>query len=190
MVNEYFRKAIVREGSVADQYVDKVAQRAEANLKEFYRLLRQVGLEGTEELISAIHASTFSTAHSHSHHHYTTGTLEHSLGVLRELRTLAQGTGLDDRNIVLAALLHDISMGYSKEWSRFHGHGFRSMKIVQKYLKGVDVEVLLAIRMHKHRRSDDGCLRCEDHLLWKLLREADHKDASTCNHARRFIESM
>ena len=56
MENEYFRKAIVREGSVADQYVGKVAQRAEANLKEFYRLLRQVGLEGTEELISAIRA--------------------------------------------------------------------------------------------------------------------------------------
>lgn len=186
----YFRRAILREGYVEAQYVDKVVQRAEANLNEFYRLLRQVGLEGTEKLISAIHASSFSTAHSHSHHHYTTGTLEHSLGVLRELRVLAQGTGLDDDDIVLAALLHDISIGRSREWSRFEGHGRRSMKIVQRYLRGVDREVLLAIRMHRHRTGEDGVLNCEDHLLWKLLHKADHRDAAACNDARRFIASM
>lgn len=190
MANEHFRRAVVFEGQVPDQYVGKVVQRAEDNLREFYGLLRQVGLEGTEDLIAAIHASNFSTARSHSHHHYATGTLEHSLGVLRELRSLAKGTGIDDNDIILAALLHDICMGHSKEWSCFHGHGYKSMKIVRKYLKGVNGEVLLAIRMHKRKSSLDGTLRCDDHLLWKLLHEADHRDAATCNDYRSFIKSI
>lgn len=187
---EYFTKRIIQDGHIESKYIQKVAARADENLQRYYSLLRSTKMEGIEELISTIHRSTFSTAHSHSHHHYMTGTLEHSLGVYDELVKLAEGSSIPENHIILAALLHDISMGYCKEWSRYCGHGRRSRQIVTKYLRDVPREVRIAIELHKHHTNADGTMNSKDYPLWDLLVTADHKDAAKCNNAAAFIEKL
>lgn len=182
-MNKYFTDAIKREGNVAPVYVEKVSARADENLKRYYSLLRSTGMEGMEELISAIHRSTFSLCHSHSHHHYTTGTLEHCLGVYDEMARMSIGTGLSQRDIILSALLHDVGKGRSREFSAYDGHHpERSMKIVRRYLRNVPSAVLNAIRYHQHH--------CPNHPLQNLLCDADHKDASTCNRTSEFFKTL
>lgn len=182
-MSQYFTKVILREGNAASLFTDKVSARADANLKRYYSLLRSTKVEGIEDLIAAIHRSTFSTCHSHSHHHYTTGTLEHCLGVYDRLSEMAGGTDISTRDLILAALLHDVGKGCSKEFSAYSGHHpERSMRIVRHYLRGVPQEVLNAIRYHQHHSSS--------HLLQNLLCDADHKDASACNDAYAFLRSI
>lgn len=182
-MSKYFTDAIIREGKVPSVYVEKVSARADENLKRYYSLLRSTGMEGMEELISAIHRSTFSICHSHSHHHYTTGTLEHCLGVYDEMVKMSIGTGLSQRDIILSALLHDVGKGRSKEFSAYDGyHPERSMRIVRRYLRNVPGAVLDAIRYHQHH--------CPNHPLQNLLCDADHKDASKCNYTSVFLRSI
>lgn len=182
-MSKYFTDAIKKDEKVAPEYVEKVSARADENLGRYYFLLRSTGVEGMEELISAIHRSTFSLCHSHSHHHYTTGTLEHCLGVYDEMVRMAEGTEFSQRDIILTALLHDVGKGHSKAFSAYKGHHpERSMKIVRHYLKHVPGEVLNAIRYHQHHHPN--------HPLQNLVCDADHKDASTCNRTSEFLKAL
>ena len=183
-MSKYFTEAILRERIINPEYVEKVSARADENLVRYYRLLRSTGIEGMEDLIEAIHRSTFSTCHSHSHHHYTTGTMEHSLGVYDEMMLHNAYGDFSERDIILAALLHDVGKGRSKEFSFESGdhHPTRSAKIVRRYLKNVPAEVLSAIRHHQHHSPDNA--------LQNLLCDADHRDASLCNDAERFLKAL
>lgn len=186
-INQYFEKAIRRENSVPESYVAKVADRACQNMHRYYALLRSTKVEGIEELISVIHGSTFTTCHSHSHHHYTTGTLEHCLGVYDEMVKLAEGKDVAEKDIILVALLHDVGKGCSKALSAFRHcghHPERSMRIARHYLKGVSNEVFDAIRYHQHRPIDPKL------VLQSLVHEADHKDAAKCNDRVAYFRDL
>ncbi len=183
-MSKYFEDAIRRNGDVAPEYIEKVSARADANLARYYGLLRSTAMEGMEGLISAIHRSTFSICRSTSHHHYTTGTMEHCLGVYDEMMKNNKDGRFCERDIILVALLHDVGKGRSREFSFEKGdhHPTRSKKIVRKYLKNVPSEVLHAIRYHQHHSPD--------HPLQNLVCDADHKDASKCNRAGKFIKAL
>lgn len=182
-MNKFFTDAIIREGNVPSEYIEKMSARADYNLKRYYSLLRSTKVEGIEDLISAIHRSTFSTCHCHSHHHYTTGTMEHCLGVYDYMRSQPEATGFNERDIILVSLLHDIGKGRSKEFSAFQGHHpERSMRIVRHYLKGLPYEVINAIRYHQHHHPV--------HPLQNLVCNADHADAAKCNNAYKFIKAL
>ncbi len=75
----YFTHKLKRffDGETLLNAVDRVIE----NQDRYYALLRSTGEWGIEELIVSIHKSSFFTAHSGSHHHYASGTVEHSLGV-------------------------------------------------------------------------------------------------------------
>lgn len=178
-MNTLFRKAIGADRHIPDDSKETLSNRAEDNLRTFYSLLRSTGEEGVEDLIRAIHASSFTTCRSHSHHHYTTGTLEHSLGVYRLMMPVADSEGLDRNSVILTALLHDVGKG-------FHGigghHPERSSYIVKRYLPNVSGDVLSAIRHHQHHSRFNR--------LQNLVCDADHRDASTCNSLRSFLSSI
>ena len=161
------------QGEVLRKAVDRVIE----NQDRYYALLRSTGEVGIEELIASIHKSTFFTAHSHSHHHYASGTVEHSLGVYDQLVIKAEGYGYSDKDLILTALLHDICMGYNPEWPHKPGrHGYNSFLITQKYLPNVSPAVLEAICCHKHWPSKESKAR---NPLRQLIKEADHADAAT-----------
>lgn len=48
---------------------EQLAERAADNLIRYYSLLRSTGVPGMEDLIAAIHGSTFSISNSCHHHH-------------------------------------------------------------------------------------------------------------------------
>lgn len=175
---EYFTRKLSRSfsGEVLSRAIDRVL----FNQDRFYALLRSTGEPGVENLIQSIRKSNFSTAHSHSHHHYPTGLIEHSLGVYDLMSARAKGMGLKESAIILTALLHDISMARNEDWSTIphHSgeHGRFSIKIAKNYLPGLSQEVQEAICKHRHTPHDPDAKR---NPLWALVRRSDIADAST-----------
>ena len=161
------------EGEVLCKAVNRVIE----NQDRYYFLLRSTQEPGIEELITSIHQSNFFCAHSHSHHHYATGLVEHSLGVYDQMVSLSEGYDLEQKDIILTALLHDICMAYNPVWPHVHGkHGLNSRLISEKYLPNLSEDVKEAIQKHKHRPSSENA---ERNPLWALVNDADHKDAAT-----------
>ena len=159
---------------------ESLATRAAQNLQKYYSLLRSTGAEGIEDLIKAIDESTFKTEGSHNHHRYIAGTLEHSLGVYKRMSRKASvwrklGFKYKESDIILVALLHDISNGSHPDW-KGSGHGGRSRKIVEKYLPNVSQDVLEAIEGHMHA-SISGLTN----PLWRLIITSDMPDSGTCD---------
>lgn len=172
----YFTNKLKRyfDGEDLRKAVDRVIE----NQDRYYALLRSTKEPGVEELIASIHKSTFFTAHSHSHHHYASGTVEHSLGVYDQLVKLAKGYHYGDKDLILTALLHDICMGHNPDWPHERGrHGKNSYLIAKKYLPNVSPDVLEAIRCHKHWPSPES--KAKNPLRW-LIKKADCNDAATC----------
>ena len=175
---EYFTRRLSR--SFSGEVLEKAIDRVLVNQDRYFALLRSTGEPGIDNFIQQILKSNFTTAHSHSHHHYPTGLIEHSLGVYDQMSNRAKGMGLKESDIILTALLHDISMAKNEEWSRIpHNrgeHGRFSMKIAKKYLPGLSQYVLEAICKHRHYPSDSDAKR---NPLWALVRKSDIADAST-----------
>ena len=160
-------------GEILCKAVDRVIE----NQDRFYALLRSTGEPGIEELISSIHKSSFFTAHSYSHHHYASGTVEHSLGVYDQLVKLAKGYSYENKDLIITALLHDICMGHNPIWPHEKGrHGKNSYLITKQYLHNVNPAVLEAIKGHKHWPSDEGAAH---NPLRLLIKKADMADAAT-----------
>ena len=157
----------------------KAVDRVIANQDRYYALLRSTNEPGIEELITAIHKSSFFTGHSHSHHHYSTGLVEHSLGVYDKMVCMAEkeGYSLNPNDIILVGLLHDVCMGRNEDWRNLPGkHGEKSANIVKKYLLNISDDVYEAIRCHRHDPSEESKKR---NPLWYLVRESDKADAAT-----------
>jgi HD superfamily phosphohydrolase YqeK len=172
----FFLKRMSR---VRKEIRDQLAERAVDNLTLYYSLLHSTKERGMSELVEAIHNSTYSTSKSHRHHHYPSGTMEHSLGVYKLMSEKAellrqQGHKIKESDLILVALLHDVAQGKCAEWTQYAGHGRRSRAIVERYLPDVSPEVLEAINGHMH-------LAFNSNVLWHLINQADHRDAATCN---------
>lgn len=172
---DYFRSRLKRhfDGDVLERAVTRVIE----NQDRFYALLRSTNEPGIEQLITSIHKSSFFTAHSHSHHHYATGLVEHSLGVYDKMVSLPEGSNLDRRDIILTCLLHDLCMARNPEWPHERGrHGKNSRLIAELFLPNLSPEVKEAIQCHKHCPSPDSAAR---NRLWALIFKADRADAAT-----------
>lgn len=155
----------------------RAVNRVIKNQDRFYTLLRSTNEPGIEELISSIHKSSFWTSHCHSHHHYATGLAEHSLGVYDKMKRKAARYDLEEKDIILTALLHDLCTAHNKEWPHIAGkHGMNSRLVAEKYLQGLSPEVKEAIQCHMHRPSQENAAR---NPLWALVHIADWTDAST-----------
>lgn len=169
---------------------EQVAERAADNLIEYYRLLRSTQVPGIEDIITAIHKSSFSQSCSKSHHNYVGGTLEHSLGVYHLMskeadRIRKMGYHINESDVILVALLHDVCKGRCDDW-HFDRHGSRSRKIVELYLPNLSDDILEAIEKHMHggKFKVKGKMRevCPgDNILHYLICTADYPDGKTCD---------
>lgn len=173
----YFTHKLKRsfDGETLRKAVDRVIE----NQDRYYALLRSTGEQGIEELITAIHKSSFFIGHSHSHHHYATGLVEHSLGVYDQMVSMAnkEGYPLNPNDIILVGLLHDVCMGRNDDWRNLPGkHGGKSANIAKKYLPNISNAVYEAIRCHRHNPSEESKNR---NPLWYLVRKSDMADAAT-----------
>lgn len=182
---DFFRERLFHSfnGEILEKAIDRVIE----NQDRYYALLRSTGQKGIEDLISAIDNSRFSTGHSHSHHHYPTGLLEHSLGVYDQMILRSKGSGQDQKDIILVGLLHDICMAHNAAWASIPGgHGSKSANIVKKYLPNVSNEVVLAINLHRHSPHGDDV---QNHPLWALVRKSDIADSATSpGNTLKFME--
>ena len=172
---QYFSRRLCR--SFGGETLSRAVDRVIANQDRFYKLLRSTNEPGIENLISGIHKSNFFSGHSHSHHHYPSGLVEHSLGVYDQLSRRAKGLNIPKKDIILAALLHDVCMAHNDDWASLRGgHGRCSRRIAAHYLPELSPAVQEAIKCHKHRPSPENAKR---NPLWALLVESDHADAAT-----------
>lgn len=161
--------------------LESAIERAIKNEDRIYELLRSTNEPGIVDLISAIHRSTFAKSNCHSHHHYPTGTLEHSLGVYEEMCKKAEelGVNVNANDLILVGLLHDVGdAGGVDEWMQFRGHGRRSRAITNLYLNNVSEDVLEAIEKHRHDPRKENIHNKPLRLLVFL---ADHADAAKCS---------
>ena len=170
---------------------EQVAERAADNLIEYYRLLRSTQVPGIENLITAIHKSSFSCSRSNSHHNYVGGTLEHSLGVYHLMskeadRIRKMGYDINENEVILVGLLHDVCKGKHDDWGFDKKHGSRSRNIVELYLPNLSDDILEAIEKHMHggkfkvngKRRE---VRPGDNILHYIICKADYPDGKTCD---------
>lgn len=152
----------------ADYNATHLKERFEAEIK---------GLKGynTNRLLNYLSKSNFYTTRSGSHHHYSTGTVAHSLGVWRHMMKIYDGP--DKNEAAAVALLHDIAMMDRSKY--YKGHGNRSMHILRDRLKfGLSDEALEVVLYHKghmHPGHDEQETRKQP--LWQNLYDSDHFDA-------------
>jgi hypothetical protein len=174
----YFLRKMSR---VRAEIREQLAERAVSNLERYYSLLRSTGEPGIEDMIAAIHASTYSVSMSDRHHHYPSGTMEHSLGVYDLMSPAAEelrktGVEIKESDVILLCLLHDVCQGKCPEWKQYPRHGRRSRAIVARYLPEVSEQLLEAIDGHMHPPTNEN-------LFWKLIYKYDgheYGDACTC----------
>ena len=181
---EFFTRRLKRDysGEVLSKAVDRVIE----NQDRYYALLRSTEEPGIEDLIASIHRSNFFFSRSHSHHHYATGLVEHSLGVYDQMHCLAKDSDLAEKNIILTALLHDVCMARNKDWPQCSGHGAKSCRIVEQYLPDLPPAVKEAITKHRHTPEREDA---ERNPLWAAVRTADIADSATSpGRALKFLE--
>ncbi len=156
-------------------------------------LLRSTKRDGMENVIRYLQQSGFFIVPSsvNRHHNWKGGLAEHSLGVYR--LAVNNGKDVSQESIIIAGLLHDIckaSKLYYDEKGVVHyrhchieGHGYRSVKLLEKCGLKFSVEEKLAIRWHMggHHASEseqEEVFITRQNRLWKIIHEADHLDAS------------
>lgn len=161
-----------------------LASRASENFYAMIDSLRSLSIDGMDTLIKAVVESDFALANSVKHHAYTSGTLEHTLGVFSKMRetNLQHGNMFCDAEIAIVGYLHDICMASHPEWDSFPDlHGVKSGDIIRKYLPDVvDTfsEALFAIEHHGSKFHDETMVK--EHPLLSLLLRCDKEDAEEC----------
>lgn len=162
----------------------QVCIRAINNIGDMIEGLTRLGLPGMDALIIAIQESDFVLANSVKHHAYTSGTLEHTIGVYSKMMdsNLQNGSCFSNEEIAIVGYLHDICMANHPDWNEFADlHGVKSGDIIRKYLPTVAKdypESMFAIEHHGSKFHDDKMVM--EHPLLDLLLQCDRKDADEC----------
>lgn len=156
-------------------------------------LLLETNRDGMECVIRYLDDSGFFIVPSSidRHHNWQGGLAEHSLGVYR----LAQKEAgdLPQDSVVIAGLLHDVckaaKLYYDEDGvlhhrhTHIHGHGYRSIKILEQCGLKLTEDERSAIRWHMgghHANTDerDEVMKARQSRLWQVIHRADHLDAS------------
>lgn len=167
------------------------------NRNEIISLLSETKREGVKNVLLYLDESGFYEAPSsiYRHHNWRGGLAEHCLGVCKT--ALANGEGLPRDSIIIAGLLHDIckanKLYYDENGiiqhrqSHIHGHGYRSVKILDECGLMLTDDERRAIRWHMggHHPHDEKDLEdiriARQSQLWRVIHNADHWDASGKN---------
>lgn len=171
----------------------------QVNREKIISLLRSTEREGIENVIDYLEKNNFFEIPSslHRHHNWKGGLAQHCLGVYKRLNTT--GEKLPQDSIIITSCLHDIcktrkiyksGRGNWKERKEeelhIPGHGYRSVKILEKLGLELSNEEKRAIRWHmggwkiaerpKEEIRDFFVTKKSD--LWRLLLNADKYDSS------------
>lgn len=163
------------------------------NKEEIISLLRSTNRSGIENVMQYLEDSGFFIAPSsvYRHHNWRGGLAEHSLGVYRIASSNAGALPVD--SVIIAGLLHDICKASklyydeSGEIQRHHchikGHGYRSVKLLEKCGLQLSEDERLAIRwhmggQHANESEEEEVKTARKNPLWMLIHQADHIDAS------------
>lgn len=162
-------------------------------------LLHRIERKGMPRVIKYLNDSGFFAVPSsiNRHHNWRGGLAQHCLGVY--LTAKEQGEGLPKESIVIAGLLHDICKARKLYYddngiihhrhTHIHGHGYRSVKILEECGLELTEEERLTIRWHMgghHAKNEDveEVKKARGLKLWQVIHHADHWDAAGKNLKR------
>lgn len=168
----------------------------ERNKLTIIDLLQSTNREGIENVLQYLEDSGFYVVPSskHRHHNWKGGLAQHCLGVY--LTAKEHGEGLPGDSLIIAGLLHDIckarKLYYDENGiihhrhTHIHGHGYRSIKILEECGLELTEEERLAIRWHMgghHAKNEEvgDVKKARNMKLWQVIHHADHWDAAGKN---------
>ena len=171
-------------------------QEIDDNKDTIISLLRSTKREGMENVIEYLNNSGFFIVPSsiHRHHNWRGGLAQHCLGVC--MIALELINELQKESVIVAGLLHDIckarKLYYDENGvihhrhTHIHGHGYRSIKILEECGLELSEEERLAIRWHMgghHAKNDEveEVKKARNMKLWQVIHHADHWDAAGKN---------
>lgn len=171
-------------------------QEIDDNKDTIISLLRSTKREGMENVIEYLNNSCFFIVPSsiHRHHNWRGGLAQHCLGVC--MIALELINELQKEGVIVAGLLHDIckarKLYYDEDGvihhrhTHIHGHGYRSIKILEECGLELSAEERLAIRWHMgghHAKNDEveEVKKARNMKLWQVIHHADHWDAAGKN---------
>lgn len=171
-------------------------QEIDDNKDTIISLLRSTKREGMENVIEYLNNSGFFIVPSsiHRHHNWRGGLAQHCLGVC--MIALELINELQKESVIVAGLLHDIckarKLYYDEDGvihhrhTHIHGHGYRSIKILEECGLELSEEERLAIRWHMgghHAKNDEveEVKKARNMKLWQVIHHADHWDAAGKN---------
>ncbi|MDE6577384.1 MAG: HD domain-containing protein [Muribaculaceae bacterium] len=168
----------------------------ECNKKRIIDLLQSTGREGMDKVLEYLETSGFYTAPSsiNRHHNWKGGLAQHCLRVF-EIASL-KPEGLSRESLIICGILHDICKArmlyYNREGrvmrNHIHikGHGYRSIKLLEKYGLKLTEEERLTIRWHMggynaKLEEYNEVKRARSLQLWQKIHYADRKNATRNN---------
>ena len=169
------------------------------NKKRIEHLLFSTKRPGMDEVVKYLEKNDFFKIPSslHRHHNWEGGLAQHCLGVYDRLS--ATGSKLSNDSIIITSFLHDICKARKiykskdgqwkerkEEELKIPGHGYRSIKILEKLGLNLTKEEKQAIRWHmggwkigeKSNEEIRDFFATKKSDLWRLLHNADRYDAS------------
>lgn len=164
----------------------------EENKRTIVALLQSTHRKGMDNVIHYLNDSVFFIIPPslHRHHNLCGGLAQHSLGVYMTARENSEILPKD--SVIIACLLHDIckagkyyydSVGnIYQRLVHIHGHGYRSVKLLEKFGLILTDDERRAIRWHMggHHANDkdiEDVTIVRKIKLWKVVHEADQWDA-------------
>lgn len=164
----------------------------QSNRESILALLRVTGRENIESVIAYLEKSGFFLVPSslNRHHNWRGGLAQHCLGVYRAAKE--KSDGLPGDSVIIAGLLHDVckagKLYYDEDGqlhhrkTHIHGHGYRSVKLLERCGLRLTEDERRAIRWHMggHHAQEsekEDVLAARQSLLWKVIHEADKWDA-------------
>lgn len=167
--------------------------RLRENRDTIVSLLHGTNRDGMESVIRYLDDSGFFIVPSsiNRHHNWQGGLAEHSIGVY--LIAQKEARDLPQDSVAIAGLLHDVcksaKLYYDEDgvlhrrYTHIHGHGYRSIKILEQCGLKLTEDERLAIRWHMggHHASTyerGEVMKVRQSRLWQVIHRADHLDAS------------